>query len=635
MPDMSADLSKLLLSESPDALILATSDGNVLSWNAGAQSLFGYTAEEAIGQSLMKLVLSPLQHQDGESIRQSLLNAGSLTYEALRHSKDGTLVFVAISARYVPPQGHEPGYIITNIKDITQQCVLRDATLLEERYRDLLEPTPDAIVFSNNTGRIVLVNGRAEQLFGYDRKFLLGKPVEVLIPSRFHTGHRHSRVQFFGNPHPRTRAMGEGGELYGMTRAGQEFPVEVSLTPIKFGDSMMVMSSIRDISDRVRLESTRALLASIVETSQDAIISIDFNAKITSWNHGAEMLFGYTASEMIGMPISLLRPTHLPADDKTLLEQIHAGHRIDQYEAIRVRKDGRLVDVLLTLSPIRERSGKIIGASKTARDMTERKRLENLVREKQVLEQASRAKDQFLATMSHELRTPLNAVIGFTGTLLMRLPGPLNSEQEKQLKTIRGSARHLLSLINDLLDLARIESGKIELSMEPVHCQAIVNEVAEMLAPAAREKGIAFEVSMPQEPVILNSDRRALHQILLNLANNAVKFTSAGSVKIELLPPPEQGKTSSLFRVTDTGIGIETQELARLFHAFAQVGPAARRREEGTGLGLYLSQKLAELVNGSITCQSEPDQGSVFTLNITHWGSAANQHADPSLQSSP
>ena len=205
-------------------------------------------------------------------------------------------------------------------------------------------------------------------------------------------------------------------------------------------------------------------------------------------------------------------------------------------------------------------------------DVTARKATEQALVEKNVeLEKASRAKDHFLATMSHELRTPLNAILGFTGTLLMRLPGPLTADQEKQLRTVQGSARHLLSLINDLLDLAKIESGKVELNPEKVSCVGVVHEAAASLRPMAEAKGLRFETSCPDGYLLVQADRRARSQILLNLVNNAIKFTAQGGVRLEIVQRAAGEQTLTEFRVTDTGTGIRPEDQARLFQAFTQL----------------------------------------------------------------
>ncbi|MGE5467378.1 MAG: sensor histidine kinase, partial [Ignavibacteria bacterium] len=246
------------------------------------------------------------------------------------------------------------------------------------------------------------------------------------------------------------------------------------------------------------------------------------------------------------------------------------------------------------------------------RDTTERKRIEQALHEKNIeLEAASLAKDRFLASMSHELRTPLNAIIGFTGMMLMQLAGPLSAIQEKHLKTIQSSAKHLLSLINDLLDLAKIESGKLQLAFEPVDCVEVVNQVAETLRPLAEQKGLSFRVETPPG-MIIDADRRALSQILINLVNNAIKFTERGEVAVRLA---QRGHRTEL-SVTDTGPGIREADRAKLFQAFSQMEEGSTRRHEGTGLGLYLSQKLAALLHGELTLTSREGEGSTFMLAL-------------------
>ncbi|WP_374583404.1 hybrid sensor histidine kinase/response regulator [Pseudoduganella sp.] len=233
------------------------------------------------------------------------------------------------------------------------------------------------------------------------------------------------------------------------------------------------------------------------------------------------------------------------------------------------------------------------------------------------LAEASRMKSAFIANMSHELRTPLNAIIGFTGALLMKLPGPLTDEQDRQLNTIRSSARHLLSLINDILDVAKIEAGKVTLSLEAVHCQQLMGEVADTLRPLAAQKGLQVFMELPEQPIILQTDRRALAQILINLANNAIKFTEKGMVKLTLSEhQDDQGQQITEFNVIDSGSGIKEEDQAKLFQAFSQLDSTSTRHAEGAGLGLYLSQNLANLLGGSLFFSSDFGKGSTFTLAL-------------------
>ena len=251
-----------------------------------------------------------------------------------------------------------------------------------------------------------------------------------------------------------------------------------------------------------------------------------------------------------------------------------------------------------------------------AGEVDERKRFEQTLQEKNIeLEGANLSKDHFLAGMSHELRTPLNAIIGFTGTLLMKLAGPLTADQEKQLNTVRTSARHLLSLINDLLDITKIEAGKLELKLESIDCKEMMDEVGATLRPLAEAKHLEFIVRPPEDGITLFSDRRKLSQIAINLIGNAIKFTEKGSVSVEFGQRREHGRLLTELRVSDTGNGITPEQQARLFQAFTQLDTGSRHYE-GTGLGLHLSQKLAHLIGGRIELASEFGKGSTFTLTV-------------------
>ena len=246
--------------------------------------------------------------------------------------------------------------------------------------------------------------------------------------------------------------------------------------------------------------------------------------------------------------------------------------------------------------------------------MSELREVEHQLREANVqLDAANQAEARFLASMSHELRTPLNAIIGFTGTLLMRLPGPLLPDQERQLRTVQASAKHLLSLINDLLDLAKIESGKVEVNLEPVECRGVLDELVTALRPTAEAKGLVFQATITPPDVSVKADRRALSQILLNLTSNAIKFTETGSVDLHIRRSGIARRRIEL-SISDTGVGIRDEDQTKLFQAFTQVESLPRQRQEGTGLGLHLSRKLAELLGGEITFETEWGKGSTFTL---------------------
>lgn len=359
----------------------------------------------------------------------------------------------------------------------------------------------------------------------------------------------------------------------------------------------------------------------IVEASPDCLLMINKQEQIILANNMAEKLFGYAKEQLIGKNLNLLIPDRFKLKHKGHIKQYFKDPHVRPMgaglELYGLHQDGHEFSVEISLSPLTS-AGNLLALA-AVRDVTERKKIENsremlaaeLHAKNIELANANLIKDRFLSSMSHELRTPLNAIIGFTGTLLMQLPGPLNADQEKQLRTVEGSAKHLLSIINDILDLAKIESGKIELNLTEVNCHELVNEILTTFMPLVKAQALELKSDLPAADILIITDRRSLTQILINLLNNAIKFTQKGYIKVSMEQIKEQKFV--VIKIIDTGIGIKDSEQDKLFKAFVQL-EQPEQYFSGTGLGLYISKKLANLINAKIEFVSKYGEGSCFSV---------------------
>jgi hypothetical protein len=361
-------------------------------------------------------------------------------------------------------------------------------------------------------------------------------------------------------------------------------------------------------------ERTRAFMAAIVESSDDSIVATDINGTILTWNAASERLWGYAAEEAVGKHISMLYPADRRHEFQVTLDTFLHRESIQRFEAVRSRKDGSLINVSVILSGVHDSNRRMQGISAIYRDITSNKQTEaELFRAKEAAEAANQAKSQFLANMSHEIRTPMNGILGMLG---LALELDLAAELRDYLETAHASASTLLTILNDILDFSKIEAGQMELEETVFSVAALVDESLKSLTVVAANKGLTLRQEVAADmPLILLGDPTRLRQVLLNLLNNAMKFTDSGYIAVGAgVDSADAESTLVRFSVQDTGLGISPAQQQLIFDAFRQADGSITRRYGGTGLGLSISHRIVGMMGGRLSVDSEPGRGSTFSF---------------------
>lgn len=609
-----------------EAIVVGKLDGTVVAWNRAAAQIYGYAASEIIGQSVSKLIRP--KDVDVYALVAERIRRGETIedFEAKLVRKDGRLVDMSLRLAPMRDELNRVVSVLCLATDISDRKQLERAERDQLFLAAIVSSAEDAIISKDLQGIVTTWNAAAERIFGYSAEEMIGQSVVKLIPPELAAEEPQilERIR-----------RGERIEHYESNRRrkdGHIIDVSLTISPIRDQMGRVIGASkiARDITQRKRwqrAEVDQSFLGALVESADEAIIGKDLDGIVTSWNPGAEKLYGYTAEEMIGKPIVLLIPADHPDEEPRILERIRNGERIQHYETKRVRKDGAVIDVALTVSPIRDSLGQIIGASKISRDITDRKRAEAREREilrqaqrdrrqaevaRQQAEEASKAKDEFLATVSHELRTPMTAIIGWSRMLAS---GQLNQErQRKAVETIDRNARSQAQLIEDLLDVSRIITGQLRVEFKNVDLAAIVTTAIEALRPAAETKRIRIDFTLSTGGGPIVGDPERLQQVVWNLLSNAIKFTPRdGRIQVQLRRVESQVE----LRVIDNGIGIDPEFLPHVFDRFSQADSSITRSRSGLGMGLAIVKSLIELHGGVVSAESVGvDQGSTFTVKL-------------------
>jgi PAS domain S-box-containing protein len=480
-----------------------------------------------------------------------------------------------------------------DVINVVREPFISGHIVSEEIVRLAVETFPTAMVVTDAGGRIVLVNAEVERLFGYHREELVGKQVELFAPA----------------------AIAADGDLHILRKDGAELPVEIRANPISTAEGTMVLSAVVDISERRRTEAAlhryaerEQLFFALVESSDDAIVTKTLDGVITSWNQAAERLFGFSAQEAIGKSIDIIVPDELRDDVRMILDRIGRNEKVDHHDTIRISKDGRRIDVSLSVSPVKSATGHIVGAAKVARDITVKKRDQQaLTMRSEELQRSNADLEQFAYVASHDLQEPLRMVSTYTQLLSEHYSGTLDEKARKYMNYSLDGSRRMLQLIKDLLAYSRVGTeGK---TLGPISSKIVVKNVLDGLKIAIEESHAKI-VCGNLPPV--HADKVQLAQVFQNLVGNALKFRGERLPHIRIGAEQNNGRWT--FRVEDNGIGIAKQYSEVVFQMFQRLHE--RDRYDGSGIGLAITKKIVERHGGRIWFQSEPGKGCTFYFTM-------------------
>lgn len=608
-----------IIESSDDAIAGSDLNGTITNWNRGAESLYGYPAAEVIGRHVSMLAPSDRSDETAGTIAKIMVGERVEHLETVRKRKDGRLIDISLTLSPIKaPNGRIAG-ISAIARDISKR------KLAEEQLRKLsraVEQSPVSVVITDRSGTIEYVNPKFTLITGFTPEEAVGQNPRILKSGE--KSPEDYRVLW------ETITSGNEwrGTFHNKKKNGELYWESASISPIKDSDGNVThfIAVKEDITAIKEAQEELAKLSLVASKTDNAVIITDKDG-FTEWvNDGYTRLTGYTLSESLGK-----KPGHLlqgPLTDAATVERIgtHLKNRTNFTEQIlNYHKSGSPYWVSMNVTPIFNDAGELIRFISIESDVTERKKFEEALEQaKESADAANRAKTEFLASMSHEIRTPMNAIIGMAELLAET---PLSEEQAKYVQLFKSAGETLLNLINDILDISKVEAGQVSLESIPFNLGELTEQLCEVIALRAHEKGIELACRIaPDVPHGLVGDPVRLRQILMNLMGNAIKFTERGEVVLEISVEPAEFGASGLpdplqrrlrFMVRDTGIGIAPDKLGVVFDKFAQADSSITRKYGGTGLGLAICRKLVELMGGTIDVSSEEMLGSVFTCIVS------------------
>jgi len=484
----------------------------------------------------------------------------------------------------------------------------------DSKLRAIIDNVVDGIITIDEKGIVETLNPAAVRLFGYCEEEVIGNNVKMLMPDGYKYSHDDYLKQYRDTGV--AKIIGTGREVTGRRKDGSTFPIDIAVSEMILKGKRGFTGIVRDISQRKMQEEIQEKFATIVKSSNDAIVSYKPDGCITSWNLAAEKMFGYSQDNIVGKKYSVLVPESRKSEHDDVFDKLKSGENFKHHETQRLTKAGKLVDVSISISPITNKDGTLVEISAIFRDISDQKKwTKELVRAKEEAEQASHSKTQFVANMSHEIRTPLNTILGMSRLIAK---SKLTQEQKNYLNMIQSSGKFLLGIINDILDFSKVEAGKMELSLSEFTLSDMMRSVANVMSVNTGDKNLELVIDIDSNtPNNFKGDIQRIQQILTNLVSNSIKFTEAGEVVVSVSSKKlNSGQHQLLFTVEDTGIGIDEEQQKHLFSAFSQADNSITRIYGGSGLGLAISKRFVELMGGNIQVVSALGKGTKITVEF-------------------